>query len=513
MQLTVETKYGVVEGIPGNNAAVAVFKGIPYAAPPVGAMRFMPPQQPESWEGVRKCHEFSKISLQPKSLSGLPFSDFFRKEFYPVEYPQSGDSLYLNIWTAAASEDDRLPVMFWIHGGGLTNGYGHEMEFDGEAMAKKGVILVTINFRLGYVGFFAHPELSKRNEAAMGKRVSGNNTLLDLIQGLKWVRENIRFFGGDPDNVTVFGQSGGAAATRALLASPLADGLFHKAIIQSGISGIDLNLPFGHDTLEYAENWGVKALEVLGMTLEELENLPEDQVIEKLEYAERNGAGKKCGETKDDYVLPVFPPAAAANGSLRDVPIMTGCVHGDKGGMFSIPEFEGHPMEEAAFKYLGDKYQSFIEKYPIKEHQPLYQYMIANEVYYDMLSFAEAQSRHGKSAPYLYYFDTWMPGEIESKFVPEGESFHSSELWFMFGTLGRCWRNFDGRYYELSDKMVSYWTNFARCGNPNGPGLPVWKPCLPGQRNFIHLNENVVENESRDHVELELIFRHFWDNE
>ena len=482
----IQTVYGKIEGVHGNDASVMVYKGIPYAAPPVGKLRFMPPRRPEKWDGVRKCHEFSKISLQPLPMSGTPFAEFFRKEFYPYKEKQSEDSLYLNVWTPAQSADDKLPVMFWIHGGGLTTGYGHEMEFDGEAIAKKDVILVTCNFRLGYTGFFAHPEISAKNL----HKTSGNNTILDQIMALKWVQENIRAFGGDPDNVTVFGQSGGAAATVGHLCSPLSEGLLHKAIIQSGVSGIDLHT-FGHDTLEYAQNWGVKVCEVLGMSLDELMEVPGDRLEYLLEYAEQNGAGRKPGESMDGYVFPFHQQEAGEKGLLRDLPIMSGSLSGDKGGgLFSVPGFEGQPEEEAAFKCFGSRYTRFMEQYSKQQFPELYQYMINNESYYDLISFGEQQNRHGKKAPYQYYFDAWIPGKNENGFVEDGTAYHSAELWFVFGTLNRCWRPFDGRYYDLSEKMITYWTNFARSSDPNGPGLARWEPYVPGERGIMRFNEN-----------------------
>ncbi len=497
----IQTKYGKVEGTHGNNAAIMVYKGIPYARPPVGKLRFMPPQEPEKWDGVRRCREFSRISLQPSPVAGVPFSEFFRKEFYPYMEPKSMDSLYLNIWTTAQSKDDKLPVMFWIHGGGLSSGYGHEMEFDGEAIAKKNVILVTSNFRLGYVGFFAHPELSRRNPSG----TSGNNTLLDQIMALRWVKENIRAFGGDPDNVTIFGQSGGAAATLDHLCSPLSEGLVHKAIVQSGVSGVDLHT-FGHYTLDYAEKWGVKVCEVLGLTLEELTNLPEEQLMEKMQYAEANGDGEKPAECMDGYVLPFFQQEAGEKGLLRDVPIMSGGLSGDKpASIFHIPGFEGRPEEEAAFKCFGSRYTEFVKRYPIAENAGLYRYMIEREPFYDMVSFGEQQSAHSKIVPYTYYFDAWIPGVNESGFEKEGTAYHSAELWFVFGTLNRCWRPFDGRYYDLSEKMVNYWTNFARSGNPNGNGLPVWKPYLREHKNIMRFNENVVSCVEHTGKELEII--------
>ena len=199
---------GPVRGVPCGNPIFTVYRGIPYAAPTSGMNRFRAPQKPESWKEERLCDTFSDICMLDKLIGGMPFSDFFLKEFYPYAYRCSEDSLYLNVWTPAQKMDEKLPVMFWIHGGGLGSGYGHEMEFDGEAFCKTGVILVTINYRVNFFGFFAHPDLSAENE----HHVSGNYGFLDQVAALRWVHENISAFGGDPENVTIFGQSAGGGA-------------------------------------------------------------------------------------------------------------------------------------------------------------------------------------------------------------------------------------------------------------------------------------------------------------
>ena len=264
MQTTIATKQGKVEGFLSGGAVV--FRGIPYAAPPVGELRFRRPQEHEPWDGVLGCKEFG-CSCPQADLSGL---DLYGKEFYDVPMPaHSEDCLYLNVWTPeSAGPGDKLPVMFWIHGGAFMHGTGSEKEFDGEDMARRGVILVTINYRVNAFGFFAHPELEKENE----EQVSGNYGILDQIAALKWVRENIAAFGGDPENITIFGQSAGCMSVQTIISSNLSKGMFKRAILQSG-GGLHAL----HETpsREQAQESGKKLMEHLGVsTIAELRKVP-----------------------------------------------------------------------------------------------------------------------------------------------------------------------------------------------------------------------------------------------
>ena len=222
-----------------------------------------------------------RICMQRSGPFGLPFADFFRKEFYPFEQKAGDDCLKLNVWTPAETTEDKLPVMFWIHGGGLGSGYGHEMEFDGEALCKEGVVLVTINYRVNYFGFFAHPDLS----AESPEGVSGNYGMLDQIAALEWVQENIKAFGGDPDNVTIFGQSAGGGSVVSHLSTERTDGLFHKAIIQSGSFGV---MSYAMTTtLKDAQDWGVKVCDYLGKTVEDLRQMPVEAFYDAVAEAEQ----------------------------------------------------------------------------------------------------------------------------------------------------------------------------------------------------------------------------------
>lgn len=424
--LTVEG--GQIEGVV-DAEGVAVYKGIPYAAPPVGDLRWKQPQPVQPWQGVRKCDKFGAASLQ----GGQEEGSFYWKEFYQDGNPEmSEDCLYLNVWTPAAGKDSRLPVMFWIHGGAFQNGFGHEIEFDGDAFAKKGVVLVTINYRLGMCGFLAHPLLTAEN----GGKGSGNYGLFDQLAALKWVKKNIAAFGGDPDNVTVFGQSAGAGSVQSLISSPLTKGYIQRAIIQSGggLGGI-----ISTKSLADVAATGKAMWDASGMTtLEQMRACPADRFQEiMMNYMKQQKTfnGMPYSPCVDGELLTASVYEAAISGQELDIPYMIGYTSGDLG-----PD----RMKKSAVDW-----SLLLEK-------------------------------QGRKPAYVYCFSRDLPGEDLK--APNGSpimpgAFHSSELWYVFGTLDKCWRPMEKGDYELSERMVSYWTNFAKTGNPNGEGLPEWKPC------------------------------------
>lgn len=424
------TKYGLVSGVQGNNPSFTVFKGIPYARPPVGEYRFRAPVDPEPWEGELVCDRFAPAVIQELGSFGI-----YQKEFYPEPKVISEDSLYLNVWTPAGSENEKLPVMMWIHGGGYGGGYSYEMEFDGEAMCKRGCILVSIAYRCGTLGFFAHPKLSER----CPMKVSGNYGMLDQIQALKWTRENIGAFGGDPDNITIFGQSAGGMSVQSLLASHLCRGMFKRAIVQSagGLNDLDRTR-----TMAEKEQLGEKVLAELGWTFEELFTRPAVEVSEKIFEAARRISGTilPMQPCVDGYALNDSPGKCIAKGDIPEgVSIMTGSVSGD-GGLFA----RGIPMDD-----------------PNREE------LVHIASYSAPAAWAKAYALTGRDPIYTYYFSRNLPGDNNG-------AFHSAELWYVFGTLFRCWRPFKGYDFELSNMMADYWTNFAKTGNPNGEGLPAW---------------------------------------
>ena len=426
--LTVEG--GEVIGVPSGTPNVCIYKGIPYAAPPVGDLRWKHPQPVQPWKGVRPCDTFGAASLQGDQTPG----SFYWKEFYQGGDPKrSEDCLYLNVWTPAAGKPEaKLPVIFWIHGGAYMGGYGHEIEFSGDAYAKKGVILVTINYRLGMCGFLAHPLLTAENDG----KGSGNYGLFDQLAALKWVKRNISAFGGNPDNITVMGQSAGAGSVQALISSPLTKELIQRAIIQSGggLGGI-----ISAKSLKEAEKQGSDMWKAAGIsTLEEMRAYPAEKFQEVL---------MKYMQQQKSFGLPYSP---CVDGELLTAPLDETARNGQE---LDIPYLIGYTSEDLmpeVMKKAATDWSLLLEQ-------------------------------QGRKPAYVYCFSRDLPGEdmpsAQGAFGDMKGAFHSSELWYMFGTLGKCWRPMEKADYELSERMVSYWTNFAKTGNPNGEGLPQWEPC------------------------------------
>ena len=420
----IKTKYGMVEGVEGESCQV--YWGMPYAQPPVGDLRWRAPQPPQPWDGVYKADRYPNRSMQETQLP----PGFYDKEFYDQpQYmtPVSEDSLYLNIWTPKDAEGKKLPVALWIHGGAFMGGFGHEKEFDGEAYCRRGVILVTINYRLGVMGFLAHPWLSAENP----KGISGNYGILDQMAALDWVRDNIAAFGGDPDNITVFGQSAGCMSVQTLVSSPLTEGKISKAILQSGV-GLSYDHPLTQaekEGEELARNTGVN-------TLEELRQLPFEKLMEAAVPLIMRGF-----ETMELPFTPLIDGVVLTEGYNNRV---------EGGRVHSIPYLIGSTKNDIA---VDPEALARGEK---------------GKVYEGCDRWCQAMLDNGRAPAYRYYFTRQLPGD-------DAGAFHSSELWYTFGTYGRCWRPLTQGDADLSAQMLDYWTNFMKTGDPNGPGLPQWK--------------------------------------
>ena len=421
-------KQGRIAGV--EKEGYTVFWGVPYAQPPVGKLRWRAPQEPLPWEGVYRADSFPSRSMQGKDAEGFYDNEFYDEPEYMT--PFSEDSLYLNIWTPAKQAGEKLPVAFWIHGGAFMHGFGHEKEFDGAAYCKRGVILVTVNYRLGPFGFLAHPWLSQENEADGLPAVSGNYGILDQIAALKWVRENIGAFGGDPENITVFGQSAGCMSVQTLVSTPLTKGMIAKAILQSGTG-----LSYDH-TLTQAQQEGVEFAAGAGVnSLREMRALSAEQVMaEAGPLAMRSFATLRLVYTPvmDGVVLEGGYDAALEQGTIHDIPYMVGSTRDD---ITTSPD-------EVAKGDLGIVYEGCKK-------------------------WGQALLKNGRAPAWLYYFTRHLPGD-------DAGAFHSSELWYTFGTCERCWRPFTEADAALSEQMVDCWTNFMKTGDPNGAGLPRWEP-------------------------------------
>ena len=461
--LTIEG--GQVQGVTTELPGVLVYRGIPYAAPPLGELRWKEPQPVVPWQGVKVCDRFGHPSYQAVHYPG----GYTTEWGYGAESPYSEDCLYLNVWTKASGQPEKkLPVALWIHGGGYREGWGTEPEFYAEEWGAKDVVLVSINYRLGVFGFLTHPELSA--ESPHG--VSGNYGILDQIEALKWIKKNIAQFGGDPDNVMIFGQSAGAGSVKTLCESPLARGLFHKAVIMSG-GGLTVPMAapaappagrpaaapaaaammrFRPSNLKEAEAATKEVLDWAGLTDLKKMRAASTETIYALSTI-YNGATGKFGYITgspivDGYVSLESFDDAAKDGTLADVPYMIGYTLNDMGNM-------------------SDGIAAFCQN---------------------------REEKGGKA--WAYEFARPLPDDGSHPEVTARlkGAFHSSDLWFVFKTLKYCWRPWTQGDWDLSEKMLTAWTNFAKNSDP---GLN-WAPCTKDAPGFMLFKLDVNDAEASE---------------
>ena len=403
---------------------VAIYKGIPYAAPPVGELRWKGPQPVTPWDGVRICDHFGAPSWQPNHVE----TDGYMHEFFFDGDPEfSEDCLYLNVWAPAKGKD--MPVTLWIHGGAFSYGWGFEPEMDGEEWAKHGGILVSCNYRLGLLGFLAHPLLSEENPDG----ISGNYGLLDQIAALKWVKNNISAFGGDPSNITIMGQSAGAMSVKDLVTSPLSKDLVAGAIIQSGGGLMERSLLGDSGLKEYESLWK-DVFDWAGYTtLEQMRSInPQELLHIAGQYSQ--ATGKFTGfpaPVVDGIVLPESFDHAAIEGRIADVPYLIGFTRDDMRGLTD-----------------------------------------------GIVRFCTVREQSGKRA-YAYQFARRLPDDGRPGILTG--AFHSSELWYMFKSLRLSWRPFTPGDYALAEEMISAWTSFAATGKPSAS----WTPCTAEGPSFM----------------------------
>lgn len=448
----VKTDAGPVSGSTSVAGDVHIFKGIPFAAPPVGDLRWKAPQPVKPWEGVKQCTSFSASPMQPKPRE---FGVYTHEFLIPVE-PISEDCLYLNVWTGARSSAEKRPVLVYIYGGGFSTGGAAVPIYDGEATAKKGVVFVVINYRVGIFGFLAHPELSKES----GHNASGNYGLMDQLAALRWIKQNIKAFGGDPDNVTIAGQSAGSISVNYLVASPLGKGLFQRAIAESGASFIGQ----GNSELADAEANGVKTAQALGASsIAELRAKPAAELV---------GKGQQNHPIVDGYVLPQSVARIFAESKQNDVPLLTGWNEDDAfvGKLKNATDYRAEVLEQ-----YGIRSNTFIQLYPANTDADAEtsQIRINRDKLFGTQNYtwANAQSEKGRAKVYVYRFTRRLPATAD--FV-KYRAFHSGEVAYAYDNLqflNRPWQPVD---HQLATTISTYWVNFAKTGNPNGKGLPVW---------------------------------------
>ena len=443
---------------------VRSYKGIPFAAPPVGDLRWKPPQPVKPWDGVRDCTKFGTVCPQPKSILGQK------------QEQASEDCLFLNVWTAAKKTDAKLPVMVWIHGGGWTTGSGSQSSYEGSALARQGVVMVTINYRLGPFGYFAHPLLSK--ESPHG--VSGNYGMLDQIAALQWVQGNIAAFGGNPQCVTIFGESAGAGSVCRLMISPQAQGLFHRAIAESGGAyGRNRLLREKSDLLVPMETEGERLAAALGCDKTEnplaaLRAKSAEEILTASKPAQGlYGKGTKYGPIVDGWTIPDDPGVMFDQGKQHDVPFMVGA-NADEGTLFLCQM----PVQSAAaYKLMlrtlaGRHADEALKLLPCAGDEDV---KAAFTRFCTLTAFVAparilARAMEQKKSPaFLYHFTRISSG---AKRLGLGAT-HGAEISYVFGNF-RAANAITDTDRELSKEMQACWIQFAKTGNPNGPGLPNW---------------------------------------
>jgi para-nitrobenzyl esterase len=464
------TESGPISGI--REGGLSVYKGVPFAAPPVGDLRWRSPAHVTAWNGTRKADAFAPACMQV----GVSM---------PGETPPavSEDCLYLNIWTPAKSGQEHLPVIVWIYGGGYINGSASMPLYWGDRLAHKGVIVVTIAYRLGPLGFLAYPELTRESP----HHSSGNYGLMDQIAALEWIQRNIAAFGGDPKNVTIAGQSSGAISVSILMASPQAKGLFQRAIGESGGLFEPLQLAPKY-LLANAERDGEKYAASLGAaSLEELRRLPAARLT--------GNAGGISHPVIEPYVLPVSPYEAFASGQQNDVPLLIGSNAEEARALVDVTHVKAATFNSDLEHSFGALPSPLVAAYPHATDGEARQARLDLErdlrFGWDMWAWARLQAGTGQNPVYYYSFRQPPPFPAGSVYAGWGAS-HFAELWYVFDHQDQApwrWSMADRR---LADEISSYWVNFARSGNPNGRGLPQWPAFTNTDSKVLYLGDPIT---------------------
>lgn len=466
---------GLISGAT-DKSGVTSYLGIPFASPPAGQLRWRPPQPAGHWEGVRDADHFGASCMQDELGSRLPWTEEFM-----TQGAISEDCLFLNVWTGAKSASEKQAVMVFIYGGGFNEGSSSVAVYNGSELAKKGVVVVTLNYRVGPFGFLVYPDLTKESE----HHSSGNYGLLDQIAALEWVHRNIAAFGGDPHRVTIFGQSAGAISVADLMRSPLAKGLFARAIAESGPGLFPEDILGGGMTLAQREQQGLKYAEAKGAhSLAELRAMPAADFFKSTPGSE--GAPPNVGDpVTDGWVLPAEHPA-------QEVPLVVGMVAGDAAfasgfGPPAAPTVANYTS--SAQKTYGDMAATFLKLYPAETDGDVAAAKKASQTDRSRVSidvWCENQVKRSGRV-YTYYFDHAIPWPAH----PEFGAFHTSEVPYIFETFKLLDRPWEPADFRLSETMAAYWSNFAKTGDPNASGLPLWPVYEPNSHTTMELGDHV----------------------
>ena len=488
---TVAVTGGSVEGVTANG--IVSFKGIPFAAPPIGDLRWKAPQPVNAWNGVKKADKFAVKCMQDPNMSGI----------FGGPPGVSEDCLYLNVWTPAKTAGDKLPVMVWIYGGGFFSGETSSPAYDGTRLAEKGVVIVSVAYRVGVFGFLAHPQLSEESRTG-----SGNYGLRDQIAGLKWVKANIARFGGDPSRVTIFGESAGGISISMLAASPAAKGLFTRAISESGGSFAPprLGREGGQSVapLKVAEAAGQAVLTRIGASdIKAARALPAEQIQKSIGFGP---PGSGPWPIVDGEVIVGDQYELYQAGRFNDTAVLIG-TNSDEGALFSRGEVTPEKFESDIKAGYGERADTILAAYP---HATAAQATrsaknVARESTFAWHTWAWArlQAQKGAGKVYLYYFDYHQPHS------PDGAS-HGTEMGYVFrnlegpgGALAHLKGPPNAQDTAVSDVVSSYWVNFAKTGDPNGAGLPAWPAYTTAAPQAMYLNAQSSAGPMPNQKELE----------
>lgn len=495
--LQVVTRAGIVEGSRSADGQILIFKGIPYAAPPVGELRWKEPQPVTAWKGVRKATEFGARCMQGRIYDDMVFRDLGPSE----------DCLHLNVWSPTTPSDKKLPVMVWIYGGGFQAGATSEPRQDGERLAHRGVVLVSMDYRLGIFGFYTHPELT----AESPHHASGNYGLLDQAAAIQWVHDNIAAFGGDPQNVTIFGESAGSFSVSAQMASPLAKDLIHKAIGESGaffsatLTTVRLAERERRDAI-FAQEQGMRSLrEMRRVSAQDLLN-----AVLKVKDTYR------FGPCIDGYFLPAAVSEIYGKRQQAQIPLLAGW-NRDEGNYHSFFGKEKEDQENFARRIrteFGDAATEAQKLFPsdTDEHMKESAGLLsgAQFIAYGTWRWVESQRESGSAAVYRYRFDEAPPGGNGNDGAKVGAfAYHSAEIEFVFGTLDSKKLDWRPEDYKASELMGEYWTNFAKNGDPNGQGLAKW-PAYDARSGFqvMHLTAKPLAAPDQHREQFQFLEKH-----